>query len=72
VRRTCGVTSDQLAQWRKHQQVCVPQRGLEMPEPRVFPVIESTGGMSHAREPEQQDLELRIGGWAISVRQLQR
>lgn len=72
VRRACGVTSDQLAQWRKHPQVCMPQRGLEIPEPRVFPVVESTDGPFHTREPEQQDLELRIGSWAISVRQLQR
>ena len=70
VRRACGVTSDQLAQWRKHQQVCLPERGLDMPEPRVFPVVDNKAGMSHAREVEQQDLEFRIGGWAICVRQL--
>ena len=72
VRRACGVTSDQLAQWRKHQQVCVPQRSLEIPEPRFFPVVDSTDGSFHTREPEQQDLELRIDSWAIRVRQLQR
>ena len=72
VRQACGVTSDQLAQWRKNQQRGEPQRSLENLEPRIFPVVDSTADLLHAMEPKQQDLELRIGDWAICVRQLRR
>jgi transposase-like protein len=67
VRQACGVTSDQLAYWRKHQ----PQQGLESPGPRIFPVVDSPAVLSQTIEPEQQDLELRLGGWSICVRPLQ-
>jgi hypothetical protein len=73
MRRACGVTSDQLAQWRKHQQACTQARDLDGQTPRVFPVVDDMAGngMTDAGERVQQDLELRIGGWAICVRQVE-
>lgn len=72
VRRACGVTSDQLAQWGKHPQARAPRGGLHRVESRVFPVVDDRTELMHGRETESQELELRLGGWAISVRQLQR
>ena len=72
VRRACGVTSDQLAQWGRHQKGCASQSSLETAAPRVFPVVDSTAGLPQSSEPEQSELELRIGNWAICVRQLQQ
>jgi hypothetical protein len=71
VRRACGVTSDQLAQWGRHPQVCTPHPSLETAAARVFPVVDSTAGLSPSSEPEQQSLELRIGTWAVYIKQLQ-
>lgn len=74
VRRACGVTSEQLARWRRQPRACEPRRSLQRAEPRVFPVVDGSADLLHCREPEEQEqeLELRIGGWAICVRQLQR
>jgi len=72
VRRACGVTSKQLAQWRRRQRRrSDPQHRLENAEPRIFPVVDSTTVLSEGSEPEQQDLELRLGGWSICVKPLQ-
>jgi hypothetical protein len=71
VRRACGVTSDQLSQWGKHQQVCAPHPSLETAAARVFPVVDSIAGLSPSSEPDQQGMELRIGTWAVYIKQLQ-
>ena len=70
VRRACGVTSDQLAQWRKHQQSRGQMREADVRAARVFPVVDEMAGveLTPSGQPGPQDLELRIGGWAISVR----
>ncbi|MBW2736490.1 MAG: hypothetical protein JRH20_29230 [Deltaproteobacteria bacterium] len=64
VRRACGVTSNQLARWRKHWKASAEARELEVQAPRVFPVVDDLAGMglAQARGPVQQDLELCIGG----------
>jgi len=74
VRRACGITSDQLALWRKAPQACEPRRALRRAEPRIFPVVDDAVDISQSSDPETQvaELELRFGGWSISVRQLQR
>ena len=69
VRRACGVTSKQLAQWQKSQRGCEPQHSLENLEPRIFPVFDTAAGLSPAGDAEQQELELRLGSWSICVRQ---
>ena len=73
VRWACGVTSDQLAQWHKRQEACAQTRDLEGLQPRVFPVVDDMAGigMTDADGPVQQGLELRVGGWAISIRQVE-
>ena len=73
IRRACGVTSDQIAQWRRHHQASAQARDLDEQEPRVFPVVDDMAGIGIAQsgEPMQQDLEMRIGGWAICVRQVE-
>ena len=73
LRRACGVTSDQIAQWRKPQQELAHARGPEGQAPRVFPVVDDLAGagMTHTGDVMQQELELRIGGWAICVRQVE-
>jgi len=70
VRRVCGATSDQLARWRKHREASAEAREVEGQAPRVFPVVDDLTGMgiAQAGEPAQQDLELRLGGWAICIR----
>lgn len=76
VRRACGVTSDQLAQWRARQEDSNARRAAcEVPPPQVFPVIAAetdVGGGDDGQAVSGPDcLELRIGGFAISVRALQ-
>ncbi len=73
MRRACGVTSDQLAQWHKRQEACAQTRDLGGQEPRVFPVVDDMAGigLTNAGDPVQQGLELRVGGWAISIRQVE-
>jgi hypothetical protein len=76
VRRACGVTSDQLAQWRKHQEAGAPVRDLVGPEPRVFSVVDDMDdmvdlGIAPTRRDAHQELELHIGGWAICIRQIE-
>ena len=73
IRRACGVTSDQIAQWRKHREMCAQARDLDRQPPLVFPVVDDLTdvGMAQAGEPVQQDLELRIGGWSVCIRQVE-
>ena len=73
VRRACGVTSEQLVQWRKRAKDCTQKRGPEELAARVFPVVADMAGngMPHAGEHVEQELELRIGGWAVSIRQVE-
>lgn len=73
VRRACGVTSDQLAQWRMRQNQREQARvGDGVEAPLVFPVVDGAGslGMGPATEV-MQDLELRLGGWSICIRQVE-
>lgn len=73
VRRACGVTSDQLTQWRKRAKACTQKRGPEALDARVFPVVAdmASSGVPHAGGHVEQELELRIGGWAVCVRQVE-
>ncbi|MCK5805790.1 MAG: hypothetical protein KAI66_23365 [Lentisphaeria bacterium] len=76
VRRVCGVTSDQVAQWRKHPQAREPERPLQRQELRVFPVVDDFAAARHGGEPAPQkqdlELELRLGDWTLCIRQRQR
>ena len=76
VRRACGVTSDQVAQWRKNPQARDLERSLQRQELRVFPVVDDFASAGHGGEPapQKQDLELdlRLGDWTLCIRQRQR
>jgi hypothetical protein len=73
VLRACRISPLQINWWRRGQ--CSSARGIELRErrARVFPVVddESAIAVERASEHRWQDLELRIGQWAISIRQLQ-
>jgi hypothetical protein len=71
VRRACGVTSEQLAQWRNRQEGCRGSGGQERPvvaEPRMFPVVDDETVVGNNAEG-LRELELRLGGWSICIRQ---
>jgi len=73
VRRSCGATSDQLARWHKRQEASARAHELDGLQPRVFPVVDDLPNMSiaEAEDPARQDLELRMGGWAICIRPME-
>ena len=73
VRRACGVTSDQLAQWQKGQENAAESCDLAEQKTRVFPVIDDVAGVVMTDDGGfvQQALELRMGGWALSIRQIE-
>lgn len=64
VRRACDVTASQLAQWRAWKKGSrQPGKGTRQEEPQFFPVVDS-GQFG-------QELELRLGGWSVCVRQVE-
>lgn len=75
VRRACRVTPEQL-QWWKRRRRSGARAIAELDERtvRIFPIVdeEQEAGASELNEPAgvqaAQHLELRIGGWAISIR----
>mgnify|MGYP001825303660 CR=1 FL=1 len=75
VRRACGVTSDQLAQWRAGHAVSASRSGADaVPSARVFPVTATeadVGATDHGPAPGTVSVELRVGGLSIVVRALQ-
>jgi len=72
VRRACGVTSDQLAQWRNRREGRRRPGGPRpvVAEPRIFPVVDDKAVVSKIAGGVQ-DLELRFGGWSICIRQVE-
>jgi hypothetical protein len=73
VRRACGVSSIQMAQWRRGEESPVEARDLAGPEARVFAVVDAPPDLNVARTgaPAERDVELRLGGWAIWIRRLE-
>ena len=73
VLRACRISPLQINWWRRGQ--CSSARGLQLQErrARVFPVVDDLSAIAveRASEHQWQNLELRIGQWAISIRQLQ-
>jgi hypothetical protein len=80
VRRACRVTPEQLQWWRRRRtRWGATSRGLNEQAVRVFPVVDeeqeeavASVANEHAAGHGAQQLELRIGGWAISIRQVDR
>lgn len=76
VRRACSVTSDQLGQWRNCQQRRGGSGGQQLPvvdpDPRIFAVVDDEGLVGVGGGPENpRDLEVRLGGWSICIRQVE-
>jgi hypothetical protein len=74
LRRACGLSVDQLAAWRRREEVEAQQRVLVRPPARVFSVVdESHPDVSDGRavDPAGQDVELCVGGWAVRIRRLE-
>lgn len=73
VRRACRISPEQLYWWRKAQRS--GQQGSESrrPKARVFPVVDNTAAIAFPSVTGQQppDLEFRVGGWIVCIRQHQ-
>ena len=74
LRRYCGLSSTQLEQWQQSGGEVPVGSVLEAQAPRVFSVV----GDDPAQGPEttdsdaEQQLELRLDGWSISIRRVNR
>jgi hypothetical protein len=73
VRRVCGVTSVQLAQWRRSEGVPAEESSLFGQEARVFSVVDELVDVNAPRavRPGEGDVELRLGGWTIWIRRFE-
>lgn len=70
LRHACGVSSDQVKHWQRNGGHAVAGREPNIQDARVFSVLEDVPSReSESRGPdEDQHLELRLGGWSISIR----
>jgi len=73
VLRACRIVPQQLSWWRRGQGGGSQGRDLPEPKARIFPVVDDVPAVAVERDGDRQwqSLELRIGQWAISIRQLQ-
>jgi len=73
VRRVCGVSSVQLAQWRRREGASAQESGLFGQQARVFSVVDELADVNAPRavRPGEGDVELRLGGWAIWIRRIE-
>jgi hypothetical protein len=74
VLRACRITQEQLERWRQRERFSARNRDLDEQALRVFPVVDDEAVVAIERTGDQaaQELELRIGGWAICIRQFER
>jgi hypothetical protein len=70
VRRVCRITARQLRWWRQGCRSCGQVLELPQHKARVFPVVDDISPIVVEQEHEAQQLQMRIGRWAISIRQL--
>jgi hypothetical protein len=72
VLRACRISPQQLRWWRQGQSCGAQGLELREHEARIFPVVDDVPAIAveRAGEHQAQELELRIGRWAISLRQL--
>ena len=74
VRRACRISVVQLEQWRRRQRLGVHACNGDGQKARVFPVVDEVTGttIERAGDHAAENLELRIGRWAVCVRQVER
>jgi transposase-like protein len=71
LRRACGVSSVQLAAWRRGEVAAGQSSALARPPARVFSVVDEPQpamSLACASHPVGEDVELRIGGWSVRLR----
>lgn len=66
LRHHCGLSSKQLEQWKRSRRKLPVEADLAAPVPRVFSVVDD----DCEGAPTQDELELRLGGWSVSVRRV--
>ena len=73
LRRACGLQAAQIAAWRQREEVEAQQRTTVGPAARVFSVVDEipVSGIDGAVPPAGEDVELRIGGWAVRIRRVE-
>ena len=73
VRRACHISREQLDWWRRSQNASEQQ--LEQPErkARIFPVVDDDCEIcdGEAGQRVASELQLRVGRWEISIRQVE-
>lgn len=62
LRRACKITAEQVAAWRRRWRSALSSPEPVQQEARVFSVVDDAG------EAEKDEMELRIGGWAVRIR----
>jgi hypothetical protein len=74
VRRACRVSSVQLAQWRRGEGARAAESDSTGQPARVFSVVDemAEGDVGRGGPGAEQDVELRLAGWAIWIRRLER
>ena len=75
VRRACQATSVQLRQWRVQlRRGATEASALAEPAARVFDVVDDQASLESKPNGDSSspELELRLGGWAVRIRQLGR
>lgn len=74
VRRACRVTPEQLERWRQRERSSARARSMDEQAVSVFPVVDDESGVAIERTGDHaaQALELRIGGWCICIRPVER
>lgn len=76
VRRACHISRTQLGWWRRSQRASggkFEPTEQQAKQARVFPVVDEVGGIAvgGAGEQEAHGVQLRVGRWEISIRQVQ-
>lgn len=73
VRRACRISREQLGYWRRGQRES--EHGLDFPEKkaRIFPVVDDSCEPCEegVKRSAVCDLNLRVGRWEISIRQIE-
>ena len=73
LRRLCRLSAGQLAAWRRAELTAALPRAVERPLARVFSVVDASHpevSGARALTPACEDLELRVGGWAVRIRRV--
>lgn len=74
LRRACGLSTAQLAAWRRRGLTAARGSTVAIQPARVFPVVDESpdASVEHAAlHSGAEDIELRIGGWVVRIRRVE-